>query len=369
MLRTDVTGMKLWALWGACAAVGALSALIIALGNPGNMGICGACFLRDAAGSLGLFAAEGPRIFRPELVGLTAGAFLLQLTRGRFEGRAGAHSAARFFLGLWMGIGALVFLGCPFRMLQRLGGGDLNAWSALPGVLAGVGIGLMFEKRGYTSGKTTAVIAPAGTLALVLAVGALILFLTGNMPFGPGPMDLDGKPNHAPWYWALGIATVASAFLSLTGFCAISAARQVFGGPRRMLWGTLALIGGYAVFSAMAGKLNPGFDDQPVSHGDHLWSVLGLALIGLAGVLAGGCPVRQVVLAGEGNGDALITVMGIMAGCCLAHSFGTVSSPSEGASTEGRIAVLVGLLLCLAYASAVVVAIARQKRKVTPVKT
>ena len=51
MLRTEVTGTKLWLLWGACAVVGSLAAALVALGNPGNMGICGACFLRDTAGA------------------------------------------------------------------------------------------------------------------------------------------------------------------------------------------------------------------------------------------------------------------------------------------------------------------------------
>src|SRR5829696_8918427 len=127
MLRTDVKGRTLWLLWGACALVGMLAALNVFLGNPGNMGICGACFLRDTAGALGLFAAEGPRIFRPELVGLIVGAFLLRLFQRRTEGRAGGFSAARFFLGVWMGIGTLDFLGCLFRMLQRIGGDNLNA--------------------------------------------------------------------------------------------------------------------------------------------------------------------------------------------------------------------------------------------------
>src|SRR5205814_3144552 len=142
---------------------------------------CGACFLRDTAGALGLFS-KGPQIFRPELVGLVLGAFLLRMGQRRFEGRAGAHSASRFFLGIWMGIGTLVFLGCPFRMLQRLGGGDLNAWVGLPGFIAGVGVGRLFEKWGYTAGKTAVVIVPAGTPPLLLAAGALVIFLVGLMP-------------------------------------------------------------------------------------------------------------------------------------------------------------------------------------------
>src|SRR5947199_8563758 len=243
MLRTPVTGTKLWLLWLACAVVGVLAWGLIALGNPGSMGLCGACFLRDTAGALGLFTGEGPRIFRPELVGLVAGAFLLRLGQRRLEGRAGAYAASRFFLGLWMGIGALVFLGCPFRMLQRIGGGDLNAVVGLAGFVVGVGIGLFFEKRGYTSGKTAVVVTPAGMAPLVLAITGLVLFLMAEIPFGPGPTEPSNAPPHAPWFWALGLAALAGAFLSLTGFCAVTAGRQVFAGPRRMLVAAMALVG------------------------------------------------------------------------------------------------------------------------------
>ena len=355
MLRTDVSGRILCILWAGCAVVGGLAAGFVALGNPGNMGICGACFLRDTAGALGLFTKEGPRIFRPEIVGLIGGDFLLRLGQRRFEGRAGAHTAARFFLGMWMGIGALVFLGCPFRMLQHLGGGDLNAVIGLVGFIFGVGVGRLFELRGYTSGKTAVVITPAGTPALFLAVGTLILFLAGQMPFGPGPDDIGTPPPHAAWYWALGLALVSGAILSLTGFCAVTAARQVFAGPRQMLWGGVALIAGFALLSALTGNFKLGFADQPVSHSDQLWNGLSMALVGLTGVLAGGCPVRQIVLAGEGNGDAMVTAVGILAGCCLAHSFQTVSSAS-GPSAEGNTAVILGLAVCLAYATWVIIA-------------
>lgn len=349
MLRSDVTGKKLWLLWGACAGVGALALALVALGNPGNMGLCGACFLRDSAGALGLFSAEGPRIFRPELVGLILGAFLLRLGQRRYEARAGAHSATRFVLGLWMGIGALVFLGCPFRMLQRIGGGDLNAVLGLVGFVLGVGVGRVFEKRGYTAGKTAPVITPAGIPALVLAVGGLVLFLTGKMPLGPGPDDMSSRPPHAYWLWSLGIALVAGVILSMTGFCAVSGARQIFSGPRRMLWASVALIAGYSLLAMLTGKFKVGFVDQPISHGDHLWNVLAMALVGLTGVLAGGCPVRQVVLAGEGNGDALITAMGILGGSSLAHTFQLVSS-ADGPTYAGCVAVLIGLSFSLAYA-------------------
>lgn len=352
MLRTDVAGRKLYLLWGSCAVVGLLAALLVELGNPGNMGLCGACFLRDTAGAVGLFTGDGPRIFRPELVGVIVGAFLLRLGQRRFEGRAGSHAGPRFFLGMWMGIGALVFLGCPFRMLQRLGGGDLNAVVGLLGFIAGVGVGRFFEQRGYSVGKTAVVVTPAGIPALLLALGGLALFLAGMLPFGPGPNDTTGKPPHAPWLAALGIALVAGAILSLTGFCAVSAARQVFGGPRRMLIATGMLIAGYAIFSISTGRFSLSFANQPVSHSEHHWNILAMLLVGLTGVMAGGCPVRQVVLCGEGNGDAFVTAAGILVGGSLAHSLQLASSAS-GTTARGQAAVLIGLGICVAYAAAV----------------
>lgn len=256
MLRTDVSGPKLWLLWAACAVVGVLAVVLIASGNPGNMGLCGACFLRDTAGAIGLMNAEGPKIFRPEIVGLIFGAFFLRLGQRRFEGRAGSHVGARFFLGILMGIGALVFLGCPFRMLQRIGGGDLNAVVGLGGFVAGVGIGRFFELRGYSAGKTSVVATAAGTPALLLAAAALVLFLGGYLPFGPGPDDSSSNPAHAPWAVALAISLIAGALLSLSGFCAVSAARQIFSGPRRMLVGAGCLILGYAAAAAATGRFS-----------------------------------------------------------------------------------------------------------------
>jgi len=41
-------------------------------------------------------------------------------------------------------IGALVFLGCPLRMILRLGGGDLNAVVGLIGFVIGIFIGIIF---------------------------------------------------------------------------------------------------------------------------------------------------------------------------------------------------------------------------------
>lgn len=347
LLRRDGLGGKtLWIALAATAAAGAFAGWLVLAGNPGNMGICGACFLRDIAGSLGLFD-PGPKIFRPELAGVLLGAYLWTLTRGNFEARSGSHAAARFVLGILMGIGALVFLGCPFRMLQRLGGGDGNALSGLAGFLAGVAAGVFLEKRGYTVGKTAPAPAPVGRLGPALALVLLALFVYGGFLRGPGPGSADGPP-HAPWRTALFLGLFAGAALSATGFCGVASARGLVLRKWAMPLGALALMAGYGAVVAAGGKWDGGFEDQAFSHSDHLASFLAMALVGLTGAFAGGCPVRQVVMAGEGNGDALITAAGIAAGGALAHNFGLVSSVA-GATAAGRNVVIGGIVVVLVY--------------------
>jgi YedE family putative selenium metabolism protein len=348
LLRRDEFGGKaLWIGLAAAAAAGGLAAWLVLAGNPGNMGICGACFLRDIAGSLGFFES-GPKVFRPELAGVLLGAYLWTLTRARFEARSGSHAASRFVLGMLMGIGALVFLGCPFRMFQRLGGGDANALVGLGGFLAGVGGAVLLEKRGYTVGKTAPAPAALGRLGPALALGLLALFLYGNLLRGPGPGVADGPP-HAPWRTALFLGLFAGAALSLTGFCGVAAARGVFLRKWAMPLGALALLAAYGAVLAAGGRWKGGFEGQPAAHSDHLASFLAMVLVGLTGAFAGGCPVRQVVMAGEGNGDALVTVAGIAAGGALAHNFGLVSS-AAGATVAGRNVVIGGIVVVLFYA-------------------
>jgi hypothetical protein len=350
VLRGDATLGRRCAGLLLAAGVGVAAAALVALGNPGNMGICGACFLRDTAGALGL-QAKGPAIFRPEVAGIVLGALGWSAATGRGIGRSGSHAGSRFVLCVFMAIGALVFLGCPFRMLQRLGAGDLTAWAALPGFVAGVGAGLWFERKGYSIGKTAPAPLAVGLVGPALAVLLLVLFVARTLA-GPGPGDA-GPPAHAPWLVALGIALAAGAALSANGFCAVSAARQVFRGPRWMLAGAAALVAGYAATVLVTGK--PAFGAQPVAHGDWLWNALGLGLAGLCGALAGGCPVRQVVMAGEGNADAFVGVAGLVAGGALAHTLGLASvAASEvsagGATPAGQIALAAGYAFALLYA-------------------
>ena len=42
-------------------------------------------------------------------------------------------------------IGCLMFLGCPFRMILRIAGGDLNAIFGLIGLILGILLGIYFS--------------------------------------------------------------------------------------------------------------------------------------------------------------------------------------------------------------------------------
>ena len=127
----------------AGAAVGLAALILTALGNPTNMGFCIACFLRDISGAVGLHSAAKVQYVRPEIIGLVLGAFIMSVASKEFKARAGSSPAIRFVLGAFVVIGALAFLGCPLRMVLRLGGGDLNALVGLIGFFIGILIGIV----------------------------------------------------------------------------------------------------------------------------------------------------------------------------------------------------------------------------------
>ena len=118
------------------------------------MGFCIACFLRDTAGGLGMHRAAAVQYIRPEIVGLVLGSFIVALCRKEFSAKGGSAPVTRFVLGFFVMIGCLMFLGCPFRMILRLAGGDLNALLGLLGFALGILAGVFFLKRGYSLKRT-----------------------------------------------------------------------------------------------------------------------------------------------------------------------------------------------------------------------
>ncbi len=90
-------------------------------------------------------------------------------------------------------------------------------------------------------------------------------------------------------------------------------------------------------------------EGQPIAHTDGLWNALGMYLAGFGCVLLGGCPLRQLILSGEGNTDSAITIMGLMVGAAICHNFGLASS-GEGPTANGQIAVIIGIVVVLVIA-------------------
>ena len=69
-----------------------------------------------------------------------------------------------------------------------------------------------------------------------------------------------------------------------------------------------------------------------------------MTLVGLCSVLLGGCPFRQLVLAGSGNSDSAVTVLGMTAGAALAHNFKMASS-AAGVTVNGKIGFAVAFVI------------------------
>jgi YedE family putative selenium metabolism protein len=129
-------------------------------------------------------------------------------------------------------------------------------------------------------------------------------------------------------------------------FCTMGAFRDLilFRIPY-LFYGVLALIVFALLTNLIVGQFHAGFAGQPVAHTMHLWNFGGMVLAGLAFCLAGGCPGRQLFLAGEGDGDAAVFVWGMIVGAGFAHNFGLASSP-KGVGPHGIAAVIIGLAVC-----------------------
>jgi YedE family putative selenium metabolism protein len=330
---------------------GVLGTLAVNWGNPPNMGICVACFLRDIAGALNLHQASVVQYLRPEIIGFTLGAFITAFGFREWKARGGASPVVRFVLGAFVMIGALVFLGCPIRMLLRLAGGDLNAITALVGMIAGILVGVFFLKRGFNLGRAMKIHPVAGWIMPLMMVGLLLFAI-----FKPGFINYSEKGPGA-MFMPVGIALVIGLLVGFmaqrTRLCSVGAWRDIFMVRDFYLFsGIAAFFVAALVTNYIAGNFGVngiyhwGFTEQPVAHNNHLWNFLGMALLGLAAVMLGGCPLRNLVLSGEGDTDAAVTVLGYIAGAAVAHNFLLASSPT-GTGTWGPVAVIIGLVFCM----------------------
>ena len=368
---------KNWLILLTGFLVGVAALVLQKLGNPGNMGFCIACFERDIAGALGLHTA-GAKVaedaisvgnlayFRPEIIGILLGSMIMAICTKEFKGKGGSSPILRFFLGAGVMIGALVFLGCPLRMVIRIGGGDPNALIGLVGFIVGILIGVFFLKKGFTLNKaykqsklegaafpiTTAIM---GVLCLLGIVG--LMTAEGTAPGG----------SRAPWYIAIIAGLLVGALGQRSRFCMVGGVRDAvmfkeFGLITGFIVVIITVLAGNAILGNF-GETYKGFKlvGQPIASADWLWNFLGMAIVGWGSALLGGCPLRQLILAGEGNSDSAVTILGMIAGAALAHNFKLASGASKlgedgtvtgGSTHNGHIAVI-AILVLLAIVSVV----------------
>ncbi|MDR2695858.1 MAG: YeeE/YedE family protein, partial [Deltaproteobacteria bacterium] len=130
-------------------------------------------------------------------------------------------------------------------------------------------------------------------------------------------------------------------------FCTMGAFRDLIMFRHvHLLIGVIAFLAAAFACNLMLGKVNVGFAGQPVAHSVHLWNFLGMMTAGWAFALAGGCPGRQIFMAGEGDMDSGLFVIGMITAAAFAHNFGLASSPA-GIGAYGDVAVYVCLAILL----------------------
>lgn len=314
-------------------AIGAIASTLQYLGNPANMGICVACFTRDIAGALGLHRAAIVQFLRPEIPAFCLGALSAALIFGEFRPRTGSSSIVRFILGVFAMIGALVFLGCPWRAILRLAGGDWNAILGLLGLATGIAVGVQFLKMGFSLGRAHPTRKLTGwAMPIIMAMLLLLAFIYPT--FGaPGQAALFASEKgpgsaHAAVAISAGAGLIIGFLAQRTRFCTVGGIRDV------ILMRDFHLLSGVIAFLVAAFLLNflaydqfrPGFENQPAAHNVHWLNFAGMLLAGLSFTLAGGCPGRQVFLSGEGDADAAIFVLGMLTGAAIAHNFMMVAT-------------------------------------------
>lgn len=351
---------KTWKLALSGVVIGLLVMLLAMSGNPANMAICVACFIRDAAGALKLHTAAPVQYFRPEIVGFVCGSFLISMATKEYRSTAGSAPMVRFLLGAVMMIGALVFLGCPLRMVLRMSAGDLNAYVALIGFAGGVATGSCFLKKGFSLGRAYETKPLSGAVLPVLLAALLVI----GVATGAYAASTEGPGSkHAPLLLALVVALVIGALAQKSRMCFAGSIRDVILMKNFDLLSIIAaLFVVMTIYNIATGNFHLSFSGQPIAHSQHLWNILGMYVVGFAAVLAGGCLLRQLILAGQGSSDSAVTFLGMLLGAAFAHNFNLVGSAAKAATATdaavpggpampGKIAVIVCIVLLFVIAA------------------
>lgn len=333
------------------AVIGALAAWLSVMGNPANMGICIACFTRDLTGALGLHRAAAVQYIRPEIIGIVIVATISSVLSKEFVPKGGSSPVIRFFLGFFAMVGALVFLGCPWRTLLRIAGGDINGIFGLIGIIIGGGIGVFFWKQNFSLGQSKAYDNKLiGFLPVIISFLLLVLLLSkikflenGAIFFsesGPGSM-------RAPIIISLIVSIIIGFIAQKSRFCTVGGIRDgIFMKDFHMTKGVIAFIVAALIVNLITSRFNLSMENQPIAHTNILWNIVSMILTGLAFTLGAGCPGRQMIQSAEGNMDSFIFIIGMLVGAGFSHNFNLASS-TAGPTVYGIWAVIIGLIFCI----------------------
>ncbi len=326
--------------------LGSLGVLLAVWGNPENSGLCVSCFIENSVGALGFHDNPRMQYLRPELIGFVLGALICACGFREFRSRGGSAPLPRLVSGIFLIVGCAVFIGCPIKLLLRFTAGDLTALGGVLGLVAGVWVGLRSLASGVHLGRHSEQGGGSGLL-----VPALFVLLLGFLLTRPGFLIFSGRGSaaqHAPLLMSLGAGLVLGALAQRSRFCITGSLRDTMLMGRRspLLWGLLAFVVAAVAFNIGTGRFRLGLYGQPGAHLEHLWSFLGMGLVGWISVLIGGCPFRQLVKAGEGDADAGLVVIGMFIGGALVQSWG-IAATAAGVSMNAKVALLVGFVFVL----------------------
>lgn len=338
---------------GAVIGIGSLT--LSYYGNPANTGICASCFLENVAGAIGLHNDVRMQYLRPEILGFVLGAFAFSLYRREFHAIGGSSPLLRFLIGILLIIGCSIFIGCPVKMVLKLAAGDISAIVGFVGLVAGVYIGLEFVENGFQLGVASPV--PRANGFIIPGIMLFLLMLAIIDPSFIAKSTKGAAAQYAPFLLSLGIGLLVGGFAQHTQFCITGGIARIFlWGPREIMncprsTGLLISIASFFSFalvsSLLTGQFNFGLHGQPSSNESYGWAFLGMLMVGFGSVLIRGCPLRQLVAAGQGDNDAGVTVMGMLVGAAIVQNWqlgGTVA----GTPISGQIAIIFGI--CLLFA-------------------
>ena len=205
--------------------------------------------------------------------------------------------------------------------------------------------------------KSTAGSAPMVRFVLLAAL-LVIGVATGAYAAsteGPGS-------KHAPIILSLVVALIIGALAQKSRMCFAGSIRDLILMKNFDLISIIAaLFAVMVVYNVANGSFHLGFSGQPIAHSQHLWNILGMYVVGFAAVLAGGCPLRQLILAGQGSSDSAVTFLGMLIGAAFAHNFGLVGAAAKaatetepavagGPAAAGKIAVIVCIVVLFVIA-------------------